>query len=465
MGYQPPKDSASGQDPQPILSEKDLRSYFEKGYKKPEDVRIGMEVEKNGIRRSNYKPISYLEAKGVRSVQEKLIEELNWVVDREEGKYITSMSRGESRLTLEYCESMTELSGRTHSSIHDLARELRIHQHELSEISRIFDIAWLGIGYQPFSGHHVFQRAKLNRFNVLEDFFKKKSKNWVEHWHRLCSIQANIDYTSEDDARRKFQILLRLSPFLSAMYAHSPIKEGKNTGYVSYRTHLLRKIDPRRFGIRKIFFSPHFGFNKWIEFAKRVPMVAIFRDGNWIPVKGMNFAQFLKSGYEKFTPTAEDFTLHLSFLYSDIRIKQYIELRICDSLPPFLIPSLQAIVKGFVYHKDGDKLMRDLTKDWNFSDFASIYQPIALAGMHAEHKGKKLLDYCKEILNIATANLRSFGVMNEKNEDESVYLQPIKEFVFMKEKSPGRWVMENWDGEWRQNPEKLIEWCSYETMP
>lgn len=462
MGYQP-----NSQDqpsiPKIITSENDLLEYYKIGYKKPEEVKIGMEVEKHGIRKNNLQPITYLEPNGFQSIQKKLIEELNWIVEREESAYITSMSRGESRLTLEYCEDVCELSGRTHTSIHDLARELRIHQHELSEISRIFDVEWFGIGYQPFKIDPVkHKRTPLNRFNILGDFFRRKSKLWMEHWHQLCSVQANIDYTSEEDARRKSHILLRLAPFISAMYAHSPLRNGENTGFVSYRTHVLRKMDRRRFGLRKIFFSKNFGFRDWINFCKRVPMIAIFRGGKWIPVKNTTFGGFMKNGHEGFQATLDDWILHASFIYTDIRIKQYIELRVCDSLPPFLIPSLQAVVKAFVYHPEGLSLITQLTKNWRFHDFCMVGGEIAKHGMFTEVRGEKMLDSCKEILEIATTNLKALGVMNEKNEDESIYLKPIKEFVFVHEKSPGRFIMEKWEGEWRKNPEKLIEWCSFD---
>lgn len=462
MGYQPGSQNQQFVQNN-ITSENDLLEYYKNGCKKPEEVKIGMEIEKHGIHRNNFQPITYLEQNGLQNIQKKLIEELNWMIDREENSYITSMSRGESRLTLEYCEDMCELSGRTHSSIHDLARELRIHQHELSEISRIFDVTWFGMGYHPFKTDEIkHKRLSINRFNILENFSRKKSKLWAEHWHKLCSIQANIDYTSEDDVQWKCHILLRLAPFLSAMYAHSPLKDNENTGFVSYRTHILKKLDRRRFGLRKIFFSKHFGFHDWIDFCKLVPMVAIFRDGKWIPVKNTTFAGFMKNGYEGFYSTLDDWILHVSFIYTDIRMKQYIELRVCDSLPPFLIPSLHAVVKAFVYHPDGLRLITQLTKDWRFNDFCMAGGEIAKHGMFAEVRSTKLLDSCKEILEIATTNLKSLAIMNEKNEDESIYLKPIKEFVFVHEKSPGRWVMEKWENEWRKNPEKLIEWCSFE---
>ncbi|PIQ77544.1 hypothetical protein COV82_03970 [Candidatus Peregrinibacteria bacterium CG11_big_fil_rev_8_21_14_0_20_46_8] len=461
MGYQPGQDD---DDPlrKPIGSKDDIYNFFSESYKKPEEVVIGMEVERHGIHRSNHEPITYLENNGLRKIQDKLVEELGWEVEKQENKFITSLHRGGTRLTLETSEAMSELSGRTHPSIHDLARELRMHQNEFFEISKIFDVAWLGIGYEPFVPDDKVRLIKLQRYEVLYNYFKKRGAVNLEFMKKMCSVQANIDFTSEDDAQKKFQILLRLAPFLAAMYAHSPLKEGKTTGFVSLRTHLTRQMDRRRFGLRKAFLSPNFGFKDWAEFCLKVPMLAIIREGKWIPAKRMTFNQFLKSGLDGYTATMEDWLLHLSFVYTDVRIKKYIEVRVCDSLPPMLIPSMQAIVKGFVYHKDGAAAMKNLTKNWSFRDFNLVYHDIAKHGLYAERHKMKMLDYCKEIINIASDNLRALAVKNQNDEDESIHLQPIKDFVFVKEKSPGRFLAEKWDGDWKRNPDRLVEWCAFE---
>lgn len=462
MGYQP----AAGNDSQKIFTKEDLLSFFKGNCKKPEEVAIGMEVEKHGVHTKTHKPVTYLEQNGVRKIQEKLIQELDWKIEHEEGKYIVSMNRGGTHFNLELSEAMTELSGRTHPSIHDLAREMRLHQQELSEISNLFDVLWFGIGYQPFALDDEIRLVPIQRYNVLDEDTKRRSHHSYEKQaHNNASVQANIDYISESDMQRKFSLLLRLAPFLSAMYAHSPLRTGKNTGFVSYRTHILQHMDRRRHGIRKLFFDPEFNFKKWINFCARIPMIAIFREGHWIPIPRMTFNQFLKRGFEGHMPMLSDWILHLSYIYTDVRIRGFMELRVIDSLPPFMVPSVQAMVKAFVYHEEGPRFMHDLTKDWSFNDFVSVYRGIAREGMDAKMHGKKLLDYCKEIVSIASANLKSFQLMNEKREDESIHLEPLKDFVFVKEKSPGRFVAENWEGEWNKNPEKLIAWCSLMSHP
>ena len=444
------------------LSLNDLLNYYKSGCKKPEGVAIGMEVEKHGIYQDSHKPISYLGKNGLRKIQEKMIEELGWKIFKEEEEFLLTLERCGSRFTLETAESMSELSGRTHYSIHDLARELDIHQHEASVISKIFGVLWLGIGIQPFAHNNQIKKLKSPRYRILYDFLENRKGLWEEELKKTASVQANIDFISEVDAKRKFQTLLRLSPFLGAMYAHSPLNNGELTGYVSYRMHVLNHNDPDRFGIRKSFFESDYGFKEWVDYCLNIPMITIKRNDKWLRVKGLTFKQFLNKGYGEYKPELDDWLVHTGMIYSFVRIKQYIELRICDSVPSILIPSIQAIVKAFVYHPEGDKILKDLTKAWQFKDFEESYEMIAKKGMNAEIKGIKLLDYCKEILNIASDNLHSFKNYNERGVDESVYLMPIKDFVFVKEKSPGSHVAELWEEEWHKNPDKLIEWCRHD---
>jgi glutamate--cysteine ligase len=440
----------------------DIKRFYREGCKDPEDVAIGMEVEKHGIYEETLKPIPYFGGKGVRAIQRKMIAELGWKVSKREDKFLLALERCGTMFTLETSESMGELSGRTHTSIHDLARELKIHQHEVSVMSKIFGVQWLGIGIQPFSHNTQIRRLQSPRYRILYDYMESRNGLWEDELKKTASVQANIDFTSEDDARSKFQTLLKLSPFLGAMYAHSPICNGELTNYVSYRMHVLNHNDPVRFGIRKMFFKEDFGFEDWIDFCMDIPLLAVKRHGKWYALKNTTFRQFMKSGYNGFKPTLEDWQVHTGFVYSFVRIKKYIELRICDSVPSVLIPSIQAIVKAFVYHPDGKKALKELTKNWSFNDFNESYEQIARKGMHAEVRGKQLLDYCKEILEVASDNLKSLKTYNNQKLDESVYLMPIKDFVFVKEMSPGMFVAQQWETEWNRNPKRLVEWCRYE---
>lgn len=444
------------------LTREDIISYYRSGCKKPSEVAIGMEVEKHGIYQDNHKPITYLGKKGLKAIQEKLIEELGWRIAKQEDDFLMTLERCGSRITLETPESESELSGRTHRSIHDLVRELQIHQHEQSVISKIFGVLWIGIGIQPFAKNSEIRLLQTPRYKILYQYLKRQGGLYEEELKKTASVQTNIDYTSETDARKKFQTLLRLSPFLAAMYAHSPINEGKLTGFVSFRLHVLTHNDPDRFGIRKIFFERDFGFHDWVDFVAAIPMIAIRRNEKWIPVKNLTFQQFLERGYKDFVPILDDWITHTGLAYPFARMKQYIELRICDSIPPYLIPSLQAFIKAFAYHCDGERVMKELTKSWTFHDFEESYEKIAKHGMHTKIKGHKLLDLCKELMNIATTHLHSFHEFNERKIDEAQYLLAMKDFVFVKEKSPGMHVAEQWEEHWKHNPDRLIEWCRYD---
>lgn len=443
----------------PPIVKKDLKEYFIKSCKPKEQHLIGIEVEKFGVHADTGRAIVYFEENGSRAIQAKLIEELGWKVTEWQEKYMTEIERCCTRLTLEN-DGTLELSGKPHKNIHDLSREFRLHQNEVNEISKLFKVSWLGIGNQPFSALEDIQLIRPARYAIIENFLKGRGKSGDEWLKKSASIQGNVDFSSEEDAMRKFQTLLRIAPILSAMFANSPLNNGKLTGYLSYRTHVLQDVDPERFNLRKEFFSKNMDFDEWIEYCLSLPLLFIQRDAEWIPIEKCTFGNFLEKGYNGHRATLEDWILHLSVVYPDARLRSYIELRSCDSLPPKLVPSFAAMVKGLVYDDNSPDLIAKITKAWTFTDHAESREAIAREGLYAKVAGRRILDYARELIVLATENLKKQS-MAAKIEDESVYLQPIKEFVMVQEKSPARVIAEKWEGEWQKNPQQLIDWCSY----
>jgi glutamate--cysteine ligase len=443
----------------PPITKKDLKEYFLKSCKSKEQRLIGIEVEKFGVHTDTGRAITYFEENGARAIQAKLIEELGWKATEWQDKYITELERCCTRLTLEN-DGTLELSGKTHKNIHDLSREFRLHQNEVNEISKLFKVSWLGIGNQPFSALSDIQLIRPARYAIIEKFLKGRGKLGAEWLKKSASIQANVDFFSEEDAMRKFQTLLRISPILSGMFANSPMNNGKLTGYLSYRTHILQSVDPERFNLKKVFFSKNMGFDEWIDYCLDLPLLFIERGTEWIQLENCTFGNFLEKGYQGYEATLEDWVLHLSAVYPDARLRSYIELRSCDSLPPKLVPAFAAMIKGLIYDDDTPDLIEKMTKAWTFEDHAESREAIAKDGLYAVVAGKRILDYARELILLATENLKKQSVA-ENIEDESIYLQPIKELVMVQEKSPARIIAEKWEGEWQKNPQRLLEWCSY----
>jgi len=278
-------------------------------------------------------------------------------------------------------------------------------------------------------------------------------------WEKKAnSIHVNIGYTSEKDAIEKFQTLLKISPILIAMFANSPLDVKKFSKFFSNRSHIFSIGCPHRTKLQKIFFEKDFNFEKWVDFLLNLPMRRINRNGKEVYIP-LSFRDFLKNGFKKYTPRMEDFYLHIKSFWGEVRIKNYIEYRGFDTVPPHLLPSIPAIIRAVTLNSNVMQKCQNLVKNWTFTDHLEMREKVYRYALQAETPdGKKVLDLAKKLLEIASVSLKERHKKMKYRVDASRFLWPIKEYIFVREQSPAEYVMEMWNGEWHRNSRKLVEW-------
>jgi len=442
------------------ISKKLILDYYNSSFKKQEDFLIGIEAEKIGVYSKTGENVPYFGDCGFLKILEKLNEELGWTIEEKSNNAIMAMSRCGSHLSLE-SDGRIELSSKPHKNIHDLAREFRLHHREINEISSVFGVTWLGIGFHPFSSNQDLELIPKARIRISNEYLKSKGKLGQSWSQRTASLQVGIDYQSEEDAITKFQLLIKLTPILMAMYANSPLMLGKKSNFLSYRGHCTLNADNDRFGSFEEFLAKNFSFEKWIEFCFDIPIFTILRKGEWISMKNLTFRQFMKKGFRGHKANFEDWLMHLSFIYTDVRMKNYLEFRACDSVPPHLVPSLPALLKGIFYNKDCLAAIKKLTKDWEFKEIKQLKEEVVKTALQTEFRGEKIVKYAKELLDSATIGLKEMAVLDVNGNDESIYLEPLKEIILVKNISPAAYALVSWEGEWGGEIGKLTNWCAY----
>jgi glutamate--cysteine ligase len=260
---------------------------------------------------------------------------------------------------------------------------------------------------------------------------------------QTATVQANIDYRDEKDAMAKFRTGMGLTPIFIAMFANSPICDGRLNGYRSYREHIWTDTDKSRSGMLKFAFSPDVCFAHYVEYALDVPMYFIIRNKNYVDMTATTFRQFMAYGWNGQRATLEDWHDHLTTLFPETRIKRYIELRSADSQPPELMPALSAIVKGAFYESDCLDAAWDLVKDWTWDERMQVYLDSHRDALAARIRRYSLLDLSKELLQIALEGLRRQKMFNALGEDETIYLEPLDKLLALG-KCPADLLIEKW---------------------
>ena len=440
-----------------IQSKIDILKFFQESAVPRHELLIGIEVERSGVFDKNLSPVPYLGKKSYLAILKKLNQEMGWKIVKEENGNIVSLRRGESFLHIE-ADGRFELASKPRLRLKNLVREFQMYDREIREISKIFGVRWVSSGWQPFCKKKEISLAPTARFQVLE----KESIHdpvFSTFLKKLNGVHVNFGFTSEDDAIQKFQTIYKISPILIAMFANSPINAGKFSGFLENRFRMICDFKKERNAIQKCFFEESFTFEKWIDFVIDLPILYISRKKKDIFMEGKTFRKFLKDGHGKIRPRMDDFHLHLKSIWNECRIKNYLEYRGIDCVPPHLLPSIPAIIRGITSNADTMKAAQDLTKHWSFEDHQKVREGICIHALQAKIPGGgKMLDLAKELLEIANTSLKETQKRLGLRYNASRLLWPIKEYIFVREQSPAEFVMEQWNGEWRKDPRKLLEW-------
>jgi glutamate--cysteine ligase len=202
-----------------------------------------------------------------------------------------------------------------------------------------------------------------------------------------------------------------VTSIVTAIFACSPIAEGRDTGWASYRARAWLETDPDRCGLLPFAFEDGDVFARYVEWALDVPMFFIHRVSgpvgeHYRSVGGMPFRRFLAEGFDGERATLEDWELHLSTLFPEVRFRHYLELRGADAGPRPLVRALPALWLGLLYDADACRAATALTRTLSFPEREALREQVPRLGLSAEVPGGHVvLDLARELIAIARAGL------------------------------------------------------------
>lgn len=441
-----------------ISKTQELEEFFHSSGKPRQEWRVGTEYEKVGIDRRSAKAIPYSGPAGVEAILKALIEEYHWQPLEEDG-HVIALTRDKAEIHLEP-GGQIELSGEPCESIHCTKAEFTQHIREMLDVAERMGVVFLGLGMQPVSDLDAIEWVPKRRYRIMAPYMQKVGTMGHRMMKQTATVQANLDFSDEKDAMAKFRTAMGLSPLITAIFANSPISGGQLNGYKSFRGHIWTGTDKDRCGLLPFAFSPNVSFAHYVKYALDVPMYFIIRDGAYVDFSGIPFRHFLKHGHKGHHATLDDWAVHLTTLFPEVRIKRYMEIRSADSQPPELMPALAALIKGVLYDPDCLDAAWDLVKGWTWDERMEVYYDSHRQALQARVRRYSLLDLSKELLEIAWEGLKRQAVLNGNGEDETIYLKPLRDIV-LQGKCPADLIIQKWEGELGRDIRKLIDYAAY----
>jgi glutamate--cysteine ligase len=439
----------ASEDADPFIESRDqLLAPLIGGEKPKADWRIGTEHEKLVFHRSDHRAPSYDEDGGIRDILLSL-QEFGWEPVEEGGKVIAL--RGEDGAVSLEPAGQLELSGAPLENLHETCAETGRHLEQVKVIGERCDVSFLGLGMWPDKTRAELPVMPKGRYEIMMRHMPRVGTMGLDMMLRTCTIQVNLDYSSEADMVKKFRTGLALQPLATALFANSPFTEGKPNGYLSYRSHIWSDTDPQRTGMLPFVFDGDFGYERWVDYMLDVPMYFVFRDGKYIDAAGMSFRDFLKGELPALPgelPREADWWDHLSTAFPEVRLKSFLEMRGADGGPWNRICALPAFWVGLLYDQSALDAAWDLVKDWSMEEREALRNAVPKQALDAALPGGgRLQDLAKEVLAIARSGLSARARLNTSGDNETGFLETLDEIV-ASGKVPAQRLLDLYHGEW-----------------
>ena len=395
--------------------------------------RIGAEGEKFGVLADSLAPMPYEGERGVARLMMELAARFDWrgEAEREAGPTI-ALKRGRASITLEPGAQL-ELSGAPLEDVHLIRAELEAHLAELNSISSELGLVWLGVGFQPFAKQSELSWVPKERYAVMKQYLPTRGEGAHDMMRRTATVQANLDWSSESDALRKLGVCLRLAPLMNALLANSPFYEGKLAGKKSVRGEVWLHMDPERSGLIDALWPKlergTAGYRDYVEWALDAGMFLFTRHGEVIANTGQSFRSFLANGFRGHRATMADWKLHLNTLFPEARLKNTLEIRPCDSLPPDLFCAVPALCAGLLYDEQALSEAEALANELSLEDVHAARPELVRVGLEAAIGRRSARALAERVIDIAMGGLERRGRLDSQGRDERVHLEPLKRLV------------------------------------
>jgi glutamate--cysteine ligase len=414
----------------PIERRDELVAWIAQGIKPKSQFRIGTEHEKFAFTLEGHRPVPYEGPRGIRALLEGMQHLLGWEPIMEGPNVIGLLDvTGGGAISLEP-GGQFELSGAQVETVHQTTGELMAHLAQVREVAQPLHIGFLGIGMTPSWTLAEMPKMPKGRYKIITAYMPKVGTLGLDMMYRTCTVQTNLDFSSEVDMVKKLRVSLALQPVGTALFANSPFTEGKPNGFLSFRSEIWRDTDNARSGMLPWAFEPGMGFERWVDYALDVPMYFVKHGDDYVDVSGQSFRDLLAGklpGMPGERATISDWANHISTIFPEVRLKRYLEMRGADSGPLSNLLAFPAFWAGILYDDVSLDAAWDLVKDWSAEERQKLRDDVPKQGLAATVRGRTVFALATDALKLARAGLARRKHFDVGGRDETHYLEVLED--------------------------------------
>jgi glutamate--cysteine ligase len=327
-----------------------LADYFRQAFRPREEWMVGVEVERMGRDAATGRPLRYEGAgPSVRGVLTRYAEARGGSLVLEGDRPI-GIDGSWGGITLEP-GGQVEWSSRPAQDLSELATGLDGHLAAMRAVAAASGAAWLDVAVDPVTPVAEMPWMPKARYGIMREILARRGRLAHRMMTQTASIQCAFDYASDVDWSRKFRAAALMTPIAVALFANSSRVDGAESGWASYRQAIWRETDPDRCDLPDVVFDRGFDIDAWVEWVCDVPTLFL-RRGNGLIASGGEPLRALLANCGCDAVTLDDWELHLSSIFTEVRSYSYLEVRSADLLPEPLVLAVPALWTGILYDDD-----------------------------------------------------------------------------------------------------------------
>lgn len=444
----------AGEESSPLITSRaDLIEAMERGSKPKSEWTVGTEHEKHVYRKGPLRPVPYEGPDGIHALLDGIESRTGWHPFFDRGLPI-GLRNDEiaGGISLEP-GGQFELSGSPHRDMHAAAAELRSHLSDCHAIGGPLNIHFLGLGVTPLWSVAEIPAMPKSRYGIMTPYMDKVGTLGTSMMYRSATVQSNLDFGDEADMVKKLRVSIALQPIVTALFANSPFVDGKPSGYLSFRSHIWLDTDNARAGMLPFSFDEGFGFERYADYALDVPMYFVIRNGQYVNVAGESFRALLHGELPQLPgerPTIKDWENHLSTLFPEVRLKQFLEMRGADMGSAASVLALSALWVGLLYDEAALDGAWQLVRDWTTAERQQLRDEVPRTAIHTKLRNRTVAEIGDDVLHLAQLGLDRRGL------DERMFLAPVEETLFLRKTPAERWL-DRYHGEWQGDLTRIFD--------
>jgi glutamate--cysteine ligase len=446
-----------------IGSKHQLVEYLAGGEKPPERWRIGTEHEKFAFLTDSLAPVPYDGPRSIKALLEGMHARFGWEGVYEDGNIIALADpKGLGSVTLEP-GGQFELSGAPLNDVHETCEEVHDHLKQVREVGDELGIGFLGLGAAPTWRRDEMPVMPKGRYGIMAPYMDKVGSRGRDMMFRTCTVQVNLDFSSEADMVKKLRVSLALQPVATALFANSPFLKGKPNGFKSFRSYVWLDTDNERSGMLPFAFEGGMGYERYVDYALDVPMYFVYRDGRYYDVAGESFRAFLDGKLPQlpgWRPTLRDWSDHLTTIFPEVRLKRYLEMRGADSGPWRRLCALPALWTGLLYDRNSLDAAWDLVKDWTAEERQALREAVPREALQAEIRGRSVRDIARDVLKLSRTGLEARQACGCKGNTEASFLD-VLDAIVDSGRTPADDLLALYHGRWQGDISRVFRDFAY----